>query len=68
MQEIADTLSEEGGFQIDMFSGATVVFELVSEDTDVGMEKTEARHPGQGPENVARLIREGVETKTLNVE
>jgi len=68
MQEVADTVSEEGGFQIDMFSGATVVSKLVSQDTDVEMEKTEASHPGQGPENVARLIREGAETKTLNVE
>lgn len=35
-QEIADTLSEEGGFQIDMFAVALA---------NVGKEKTEASHP-----------------------
>jgi len=51
-----------------VFSGVAEVSSFVSEDTNVGMEKTEASHPGQGPEDVARLTREGVERRKLNVE
>ncbi len=58
MQEIADRPNEEGARETC----------FVFEDTNVGMEKTEASHPGQGPEDVARLIREGVERRKLNVE
>lgn len=63
MQEIADTFNEEGGFDKDMLSGASEVYRIVSEDTDLGAEKTEARDRGRDPEDVAKLVASGIERK-----
>ena len=43
MQAIADTLSEESGFEKYIFLGASEVYRTVFEDTDLGLEKIETR-------------------------
>ena len=63
MQEIADTFNEEGGFERDMFSGASEVYRTVSEDTDLGSEKTDTRIRGKDTEDVAKLIGIGIERR-----
>lgn len=63
MEEIADTLHEEGGFDSDMFSGASKIFRLVAEDTELGNEKTESRQRGIDTEDVALLMNEAMQRK-----
>ena len=68
MEEIADTFHEEGGFERDLFQGASEVYRFIAEDTDLGTEKTEARRRGKDAEDVAALIGEGMERKKLKTE
>lgn len=63
MEEIADTFHEEGGFDSDMFSGASEIFRTVAEDTELGKEKTESRQRGTDTEDVALLMNEAMQRK-----
>ena len=68
MSEIAQTFHTEGGFQSDIFNGVSEVYRLVADDTELGGEKTGDRKAGTTPEDVARLVAEGVEKGKVKVE
>ncbi|KAI2607565.1 6-phosphogluconate dehydrogenase C-terminal domain-like protein [Hypoxylon fragiforme] len=62
MEEIARTLSEEGGFSEDnSFRGAAEAFRIVAQDTVLGGEKIGRRERGTTVEDVARAMAEGME-------
>ena len=63
MEEIADTMSEKGGFEEDLFRGISDVYRTVADDTALGMEKTGDRQRGTTVEDVAKLMSQGLETK-----
>ena len=63
MKEIAQTFHTEAGFERDTFEGVSEVFRLVAQETELGDEKTETRRSGRTPEDVAELMRQGLERK-----
>ncbi|KAI9724776.1 MAG: hypothetical protein M1812_000052 [Candelaria pacifica] len=63
MEEIADTLHDEGGFERDMFQAVSEVYRLIADDTELGNEKTDSRVKGKTVEDVARLIGSGLEKR-----
>ncbi|KAI4869658.1 6-phosphogluconate dehydrogenase C-terminal domain-like protein [Hypoxylon rubiginosum] len=63
MEEIARTLSEEGGFAPDSFVGAAKVYRTVADDTVLGLEKIGKRKRGTTVEDVAAAMAEGMQTK-----
>ncbi|OTB06425.1 hypothetical protein M426DRAFT_318836 [Hypoxylon sp. CI-4A] len=63
MEEIAATLSEEGGFAPDSFIGAAKVYKTVADDTVLGQEKIGKRKRGTTVEDVAEAVAEGLSTK-----
>ncbi|OTB12615.1 hypothetical protein K445DRAFT_320751 [Daldinia sp. EC12] len=63
MEEIARTLSEEGGFEPDSFIGAAKVYRTVADDTVLGQEKIGKRKRGTTVEDVAAAVAEGLQTK-----
>ncbi|KAL7627811.1 hypothetical protein AAE478_002006 [Parahypoxylon ruwenzoriense] len=63
MEEIARTLSEEGGFAPDSFLGAAKVYRAVAEDTVLGRERIGKRSRGTTVEDVAAAMAEGMATK-----
>ncbi|KAI2471040.1 6-phosphogluconate dehydrogenase C-terminal domain-like protein [Annulohypoxylon bovei var. microspora] len=63
MEEIARTLSEEGGFEPDSFIGAAKVYRTVADDTVLGEEKIGKRKRGTTVDDVALAMAEGLQTK-----
>ncbi|KAI0840688.1 6-phosphogluconate dehydrogenase C-terminal domain-like protein [Hypoxylon sp. FL0890] len=63
MEEIARTLSEEGGFAPDSFTGAAKVYRTVADDTVLGQEKIGKRKRGTTVEDMAAAMAEGMQTK-----
>lgn len=63
MEEIARTLSEEGGFAPDSFTGAAKVYRIVADDTVLGQEKIGKRKRGTTVEDVAEAMVEGMQNK-----
>ncbi|KAI1134366.1 6-phosphogluconate dehydrogenase C-terminal domain-like protein [Hypoxylon sp. FL0543] len=63
MEEIARTLSEEGGFAPDSFVGAAKVYRTVADDTVLGREKVGKRRRGTTVEDVAAAMAEGMQSK-----
>ena len=61
MNEIAATF-ERGGFDKDLFKAVGEIYEFVAE-TELGKETTEDRKFGKTPEDVARLVAEGLESR-----
>lgn len=68
MKEIAETFHTEGGFERSMFDGVSEVYRFVADETDLGKEKTEDRRVGKTPEDVARLMGQGLERTKEKVE
>ena len=68
MKEIAETFHTEGGFERDMFNGVSEVYRFVAHETDLGNEKTEDRKVGKTPEDIAKLMTQGLERKKEKVE
>ena len=68
MKEIAATFRDEGGFEADMFDAVSEIYRFVADETELGKEKTEERRVGKTPEDVARLVAEGLERKKMKVE
>ncbi|KAI9817880.1 MAG: hypothetical protein M1827_000999 [Pycnora praestabilis] len=68
MEEIADTLHEEGGFARDMFQGVSDVYRVVADDSELGKERTENRVRGKTAEDVARAMSEGIDRKKVKTE
>ena len=68
MKEIAGTFRDEGGFEENMFDAASEIYRFVADDTELGKEKTENRKAGKTPDDVARLVTEGIDRKKVKVE
>lgn len=68
MKEIAIIFYDEGSFERDLFSGVCETFRFVANETVLNEEKTEDRELGKSPEDVSRLVAEGVERKKMKVE
>lgn len=70
MEEIADTFEEDGGFSREesIFRPMAEVYELVTNDTELGKEQTEDRQRGKTAEDVAALTSAGLEKRKLKVE
>ena len=65
MRQIGETFAEDGGFGAglggqDMFNGVADVYDVVSRDTVLGLEKTESRKRGKTVEDVAICMNEGI--------
>ncbi|KAG5981377.1 hypothetical protein E4U55_002998 [Claviceps digitariae] len=68
MEEIADTMAEEGGWTKELFSGAADVYRSVAENDVLGKEKIGKRRRGMTIEDVAVLVGEGLEQKKKKME
>ena len=68
MKQIAQTFHTEGGFERDIFEGVSDVYRFVADETDLGNEKTEDRRMGKTPEDVAKLMMQGLERKKEKAE
>ena len=68
MEEIAGTMSEEGGWGRDMFEGAAGVYREVAADAVLGKERGGKRQRGTDVEDVARCMAEGMERKRKKME
>ncbi len=51
-----------------MFDGVSEVYRFVADETVLGQEKSENRGVGQTPEDVARVMGQGLERKKEKVE
>ena len=60
MEEIADTFSESGGFDRDLFHGVSEVYKTVAEHTELGRQSMTKEKDGLTPEKVAQLMNEGM--------
>ncbi|KAH7329298.1 6-phosphogluconate dehydrogenase [Stachybotrys elegans] len=63
MEEIATTMSEDGGWGRSLFDGAAEVYNAVAQDKALGQEKIGKRKRGTTVEDVASLLAEGLEAK-----
>lgn len=63
MEEIALTMSEEGGWGREMFDGAAGVYDAVARDEVLGREKVGKRTRGKDVEDVAAAMSEGLAKK-----
>ncbi|KAJ6446290.1 6-phosphogluconate dehydrogenase, NAD-binding protein [Purpureocillium lavendulum] len=68
MEEIADTMHEEGGWSKDMFRGVAGVYKAVADDEVLGKEKVGKRNRGTSLEDVAAAMAEGLERKRKKTE
>lgn len=68
MEEIAATMSEEGGWQRELFDGVAGVYKSVAGDAVLGKEKTGRRARGTSVEDVAAAMSEGLERKRKKTE
>ena len=60
MEEIAETFSEEGGFDQELFQGVAQVYKTMAEDTVLGDERQGDRDRGQTLNDVAEAMKEGM--------
>ena len=68
MEEIAATMSGEGGWARELFDGAAGVYRSVAEDEVLGGEKTGKRVRGTSLEDVSAAMAEGLERKRKKTE
>ncbi|POR32076.1 Uncharacterized protein TPAR_07713 [Tolypocladium paradoxum] len=68
MEEIADTMTEEGGWGRELFRGAAGVYKAVADDEVLGKEKVGKRQRGTSLEDVAAAMAEGLERKRKKTE
>ncbi|UNI14485.1 hypothetical protein JDV02_001110 [Purpureocillium takamizusanense] len=68
MEEIADTMHEEGGWSRDLFRGVAGVYKAVADDEVLGKEKVGKRSRGTTLEDVAAAMAEGLERKKKKTE
>ncbi|KAL3964285.1 hypothetical protein ACCO45_001289 [Purpureocillium lilacinum] len=68
MEEIADTMHEEGGWSRDLFRGVAGVYKAVADDEVLGKEKIGKRSRGTSLEDVAAAMAEGLERKRKKTE
>ena len=60
MEEIADTFSEEGGFEERLFLGVAQVYKTMAEDTVLGDERFGDRERGTTLDDLAEAMKEGL--------
>lgn len=60
MEEIADTFSEEGGFEEQLFLGVAQVYKTMAEDTVLGDERFGDRERGTTLDDLAEAMKEGL--------
>ncbi|RSM00229.1 hypothetical protein CEP52_009276 [Fusarium oligoseptatum] len=63
MEEIADTMGEEGGWGKELFQGAAGVYKDIAEDEVLGNEKVGKRKMGTTLDDVAAAASEGLQKK-----
>ncbi|KAI9166957.1 hypothetical protein HJFPF1_03072 [Paramyrothecium foliicola] len=63
MEEIAATMSEEGGWEADIFRGAAGVYKAVADNEVLGQEKIGKRVRGTTVEDVAEVMADGLASK-----
>lgn len=68
MEEIAATMSDEGGWGRELFDGAAGVYRAVAGDAVLGAEKTGKKVRGTSAEDVAAAMAEGLERKRKKTE
>lgn len=70
MREIAETFEEDGGFSREesIFRPITEVYELVTNETELGKEITEDRKRGKTAEDVGTLTAEGLARRKEKTE
>ncbi|KAG6041003.1 hypothetical protein E4U41_006332 [Claviceps citrina] len=68
MEEIADTMAEEGGWTRELFGGIAGVYRSVAENDVLGKEKVGKRRRGNTIEDVASVMGEGLEQKKKKME
>lgn len=68
MEEISDTMHEEGGWTKELFQGIAGVYKSVAEDAVLGKEKIGKRVRGTSVEDVAEALGEGLERKRKKME
>ncbi|KAG5945277.1 hypothetical protein E4U53_006742 [Claviceps sorghi] len=68
MEEVAETMAEEGGWTRELFSGIAGVYRSVAENGVLGKEKIGKRRRGNTIEDVASLMGEGLEQKKKKME
>ena len=68
MKEIAETMHDEGEFEKDLLSEVSEVYRFVADETELGKKKTESRSMGKTPEDVARVVGEGMIGRKEKVE
>lgn len=68
MEEISDTMHEEGGWTTELFRGIAGVYKAVAEDEVLGKEKIGKRVRGTSIEDVAAAMGEGLERKKKKME
>lgn len=67
MREIAETMEEDGGFapEESLFRPIAEVYELVTNGTELGKEKTESRERGKTAEDVAALMSKDIQKRKV---
>lgn len=68
MEEIADTMSAEGGWGSELFDGVASVYRAVAEDQVLGQEKIGKRKRGTTVEDVAATMADSLERKRKKTE
>jgi hypothetical protein len=68
MEEISETMHEEGGWTKELFQGIAGVYKAVAEDAVLGKEKIGKRVRGTSVEDVAAAMGEGLERKRKKTE
>lgn len=63
MEEIAKTMSEDGGWDDTLFKGVAGVYKAVADDPVLGKEKTGKRVRGTSLDDVAELLADGLQKK-----
>ncbi|KAG8419854.1 hypothetical protein J3458_004687 [Metarhizium acridum] len=68
MEEISDTMHEQGGWTKELFHGIAGVYKAVAEDAVLGKERIGKRVRGKSIEDVAAAMGEGLERKRKKTE
>lgn len=68
MEEIAKTMSEDGGWDPNLFMGVAGVYQAVADDPVLGKEKIGKRSRGTNLDDVAELLADGLAKKKKKME
>lgn len=68
MEEIASTMSDDGGWDRELFDGVAGVYRAIAEDGVLKAERTGKRSRGTSVDDVAELLADGLEKKKKKME